>query len=412
MVPTTKQDYAEIALNVVSARFPQGAANQVDTFFSLPDETNKRYLKESFICWFRDIAEKWISGDQGVTRLSPIDDLLDRWLTLNSQNVNLLVAELQSEYLDLSKPAPESFCPKTLSILTGLLATLRNYSNGLIYMASKSGGNLNSQALSITTLVKTLTFGNCLMFVDYALGYLRNKYPTKDILFAPLLMGTHAMLFIGDKKEVKCRNISKPSKWGVDFLVCDPWINRIYTRSEFLALNAAVLSGEFPVVDYMQPAIDSERGCVNSVQLFLRGNRPYLMGQTPELDLQRKKYDQIINAWVEQEQREESKRRSAASLSASASVPAIFAENHSTLYGKMTERCVEFHDWKLAKDGEFYWKRFYTAAQAEEACKHLADNGIFAEISEQVVVDKTVYVARCNKASFDEHFSLRKEFFS
>lgn len=75
-------------------------------------------------------------------------------------------------------------------------------------------------------LLMDLEGGQCGDMTNYAIGFMKKKYPS--IRFECLFLTNHSLLVIGRPKDT---HNAKPNTWGKDTLICDLWSDQIYPAS-------------------------------------------------------------------------------------------------------------------------------------------------------------------------------------
>ncbi|MGC1181435.1 hypothetical protein [Legionella sp.] len=143
----------------------------------------------------------------------------------------------------------------------------------------------------LADITQPLLFGNCGLFTNYAIGYLKKEYPNVNI--ECLYVDHHVALLIGRDSS---SNSKKANTWGKDTIICDIWAAKSY-----LASNLSVVQKETKDIPFYSRVVDNYtneyKGIVLNKAHYLYGVPEVISGNSSIF------YDQMLMDWVEEDQK-------------------------------------------------------------------------------------------------------------
>lgn len=234
---------------------------------------------------------------------------------------------------------------------------------------SQESDNENKRDIQkLADITQSMVLHDCGMSTNYAMGYLKNKYPEVNVQV--IFLKTHQMLLIGGQASLSSTNTSintdrlsleqiknKISEWGPDAIICDLWAARSYFAREFL------LEKQKDTIIFNKAIV-----CNNRVEKLIPVDGHYLDGN---IDIYtgaaNQAYDQMLMEWVIEDQRRFNLPKCVAPQTPSA----IHTPIKSAELIPILTQLSKCEGWKYHSKQNAAWLEFETAKQAERAAKSL-----------------------------------------
>lgn len=236
----------------------------------------------------------------------------------------------------------------------------------------------------LAAVTQPLLFGNCGMFTNYAIGYLKSKYA--GISFECMFLDGHALLVIGRNPS---SNPTECATWG-NALICDLWAGNTYKATNFYRLRETS-----PDIRFHQSVVDdihqSETTRLNPTH-YLSGSPEIYVGPSAVA------YDNMLTEWVAKD-RAIRATPPMTPIEASASAP-LAPINFQEIKDPLTI-LSKISGWKFSKQKNIAWVQCFDEQQAKRVAESLNASRLMAASTGKSAKDGT-WIVQCEQFKVDK----------
>jgi hypothetical protein len=240
---------------------------------------------------------------------------------------------------------------------------------------------------TLADISQPILFGHCGFFTNYAIGYLKNKYPKVNI--ECMYVDSHAVLLLGRNPS---SNTFDVNKFGKDAIVYDRFAWKCY-----LASKLPIIQNEKDIPFYQNV---SNRYTNENLSLLIN-QRHYLAGE-PEVITGKSslEYDKALMAWVQEDQ----KRWNVPALTAPKIDSSIKVALDANEVKESLSKISKCSGWKF-KEG-IAWLDCKDENQSKRITEYLKATKATVVVSGQRQDNNQIYTVKCSHINLNKLKSL------